>query len=209
MIEKIAGIVEENVVITDLDAENHNELAENSGIQNDCDTSNVNIIQDLDGKKIVIINDVRFRSRRSFVWDDVESYLKEYIGEFYEIIETCEKVYIGPDFPDEFVHSEDRIRMKGANLRAKANAATAIGNLVKIATNKSEYPDYDNKHGAKAEKGWYKYDTRFGLPVYRDDGELLRYNIFRARMLVRCDKDGDLYLYDFVKIRKETCSPPR
>ena len=113
---------------------------------------NVNVITDLDGRKIVLINDVRFKSRRSFNWDDIEQYLKEYIGQFYEILETCEKIYIGSDFPDEFSSSEDRIKSKGAIARAKANAATAIEGLIQVATNKKEYPDYEEKHGKKAGK---------------------------------------------------------
>lgn len=170
---------------------------------------NVNVITDLDGRKIVLINDVRFKSRRSFNWDDIEQYLKEYIGQFYEILETCEKIYIGSDFPDEFSSSEDRIKSKGAIARAKANAATAIEGLIQVATNKKEYPDYEEKHGKKAKYGWFRYDTRFGLPVYDEGGILIRYNIFSAKMLVRRDKNEKLYLYDFIKIKKETCSPPR
>ena len=170
---------------------------------------NINTITDLDGTKIVLINDVRFKSRHNFDWDDVETYLKEYIGEFYEIEETSEKVYIGPDFPDEFSHSIDSKKTKGTNLKAKANAATAIKDLVQIATNKTSYPDYEQKHKAKAKYGWYRYDTRFGIPVYEDDGTLVRYNIFSARMLVRRDKNEKLYLYDLVRIKKETCKPPR
>lgn len=170
---------------------------------------NVNVITDLDGRKIVLINDVRFKSRRSFNWDDIEQYLKEYIGQFYEILETCEKIYIGSDFPDEFSSSEDRIKSKGAIARAKANAATAIEGLIQVATNKKEYPDYEEKHGKKVKYGWFRYDTRFGLPVYDEGGILIRYNIFSAKMLVRRDKNEKLYLYDFIKIKKETCSPPR
>ena len=30
----------------------------------------------------------------------LEQYLKEYIGEYFEISETSEKIYIGSDFPD-------------------------------------------------------------------------------------------------------------
>lgn len=169
---------------------------------------NINIITDLDDKKIVLINDVRFKGRRNYDWDDIEIYLKEYISQYFEILETSEKIYIGTDFPDEFCWSEERIRLKGANLRAKANIITAIRELVKIATNKRHSTDYKNKHGNRAKNGWYRYDIRFGLPVYDDKGHLLRYNIFSAEMLVRHAANGYLYLYDFVKIKKETCSPP-
>ena len=66
---------------------------------------------------------------------------------------------------------------------------TAIGELIQISDKKAEFPDYGNRHGNKAKNGWYRYDTRFGIPVYSEVGEIERYNIFRARMLVRCDAD--------------------
>ena len=43
--------------------------------------------------------------------------------------------------------------------------------------------------------------------VYDENGSLERYNIFSTRMLVRCDADGRLYLYDLVRIKKETSKP--
>ena len=67
----------------------------------------VSIITDLDGSKIALINDIRFKSRKGIDWNEVEQYLKEYIGEYFEISETSEKIYIGSDFPDEFSHSND------------------------------------------------------------------------------------------------------
>ncbi len=101
--------------------------------------------------------------------------MKEYIGEYSEITETAEKIYIGSDFPDEFTHGKDKTILKGSNLKAKY--------------------------------GWYRYDTRLALPVYNDYGEIERYNVFRMRMLVRHDEDGKLYLYDFLRTKKETSSP--
>lgn len=165
------------------------------------------IVQNEDGKNIVLINDIRFKSRRGIDWAEVEKCLKEYIGIYYEIAETAEKIYVGSDFPDEFSHSCDTKGLKGANEKAKANLVSAIGEMIKIATNKTVYPDYDNKHKGKAKNGWYRYDTYFGIPVYDEVGNLLRYNIFSARMLVRCDADGCLYLYDFLRIKKETSKP--
>ena len=47
----------------------------------------VDIIE-LDGSPIVIINDIRFQSRRGIDWNKVEKYLKEYIGKYFEITET-------------------------------------------------------------------------------------------------------------------------
>ena len=163
----------------------------------------VNIITDLEGSKIALINDIRFKSRKGIDWNEVEQYLKEYIGEYFEISETSEKIYIGSDFPDEFSHSNDTKGLKGANMKAKANIMPAIGELIQIASEKAQYPDYKNKHGAKAQFGWYRYNTRFGIPVYDEDGNLERYNIFSTRMLVRCDADGKFYQYDLVRTKKK------
>lgn len=85
---------------------------------------NVNIITDLDGKKFVLINDIRFKAKRREDWENVETYLKEYVEEFYEIAETSEKIFISTDFPDEYANSESRIALKGAVAKAKANAAS-------------------------------------------------------------------------------------
>ena len=134
---------------------------------------------------------------------------KPHIGNTYEILETCEKIYIGNDFPDEFCHSKDKIRLKGANEKAKANMISAIEELIYIAADRTETEDYQGKHGAKAKKGWYRYDTRFGIPKYDENGELEGYHIYSAKMLVRRDEDGKLYLYDFVRTKKETSSPLR
>lgn len=56
---------------------------------------NIEIIKDADGRSLVIVNDIRFRGRQRIDWKDVELYLKEYIGNCYEILETSEKVYVG------------------------------------------------------------------------------------------------------------------
>ena len=168
---------------------------------------NICVTTDADGNKVVLIHDIRFRSRRTLDWNDVERYLKEYVGKCVEIEETSELVYIGSDFPDEFSHSLDTKRLQGANKKAKANITPAIEELVGIATNKKVSPDYENKHGARAKLGWYRYDIKFGLPIYDENGELIRYNIYNVEMLVRCDENGKLYLYDFVRTKKETSRP--
>ncbi len=179
----------------------------NPAASNFSQNRSISIIRDEAGKSIALINDIRFKSRRSIDWNEIEKYLKQYVGECFEILETAETVYIGTDFPDEYAHSKDTKNVKGVNEKAKANAITAVGELLEIATGRTEFPDYNNKHGNKAKYGWYRYTTRFGIPVYSEEGVLERYNIFRARILVRRDEDGKLYLYDVVTIKKETSKP--
>ncbi|MFR1307861.1 MAG: hypothetical protein ACLSCO_02515 [Gallintestinimicrobium sp.] len=61
---------------------------------------------------------------------------------YYEIEAYSEKIYIGTDFPGEYAHSKDTKALAGANAKAKANAAQAIGELIRTAVNKSESEDY-------------------------------------------------------------------
>lgn len=167
----------------------------------------ISIVRDVDGKNIVIINDIRFRGKRKIKWDEVEKYLREYVKKYYEIEAYSDKIYIGKDFPDEFAHSRDSEKLSGANAKAKANAAQAIGELIRTATNKSMSEDHENKHGTRAQNGWYRYDVRFGIPVYDQNEDLERYNIYTVKMLVRHDADGKLYLYDIIRTKKETSTP--
>jgi hypothetical protein len=51
----------------------------------------ISIIIDEDGRKIVVINDIRFKGKKIKEWDEIERFLYEYVGKFYEIEETAEK----------------------------------------------------------------------------------------------------------------------
>ena len=92
---------------------------------------NIEIIRDEEGKYLVIVNDIRFKGRQNINWKEVEQYLKEYIGTYYEILENAERIYIGADFPNEFSHSKDTKNLKGTNAKAKANVSQAIGELIR------------------------------------------------------------------------------
>ena len=170
-------------------------------------TGNISIIMDAEGEKVVVINDIRFKRSKRVNWDEVEGYLKEYIGECTEILDTNEMIYIGSDFPDEYAHSKDTKVLRGPNEYAKANASVAIKELIQIASNKTFSENHKDKHNSKARYGWYRYDTRFAIPKYDNDGELVGYNIFKGRMVIRHSQDNKLYLYDILRIKKETSEP--
>jgi len=82
----------------------------------------VDVVEDLKGNKIVFIHDIRFKGRQAIEWNDVEGYLKQYVGEAYIIESTNDMVYIGTDLPEEYAHSNYTNALKGANAKAKANA---------------------------------------------------------------------------------------
>lgn len=143
-------------------------------------TGNISVISDAEGKKVVVINDLRFKRSKNVDWNMVENYLKEYIGSCTEILDTNELIYIGSDFPDEYSHSKDTKVLRGPNEYAKANASVAIRELIQIAANKTFSENKKSKHNSKAKYGWYRYDTRFAVPKYNNGGELTGYNILKA-----------------------------
>ncbi|MCM1181515.1 MAG: hypothetical protein NC347_14765 [Clostridium sp.] len=143
----------------------------------------VGIIKDADGKSIVVINDLRFKGRRSVDWNVAYDCLKEY------------------------AHSKDTKTLRGANMYAKANSVSVIIEMIEIATNKTFVENCAQKHNTDVKFGWYWYDTHFAIPVYDDNMELVKYNVFLAKMLVRHAKDGKLYLYDVLRTKKETSKP--
>ena len=164
----------------------------------------VNIIEDLDGKKTVFIHDILFKGKRAVKWDEVEKYLRQYVGDICTIDDSNEVIYIGADLPDEYAHSNYTHILKGANAKAKANAAQGLPELIKIADGKKFTENYKVKHNVDAMYGWYRYSSRFALPVFGEDGEITRYNVFNVIMIIRHARDGKKYLYDIINIKKET-----
>ena len=168
---------------------------------------NISVVKDADGNKIVVINDILFKGKRSVNWNDVKEYLKACIGKVYSIVETCDSIYVGKDLPDEYTGSEYTESLRGTNAKAKANASQGIQELLMIASEKHFRENTSNKHKRDAKYGWYRYDSRFALPVYGELGEVERYNVFHASMLIRHAADGKMYLYDIIDIKKETSNP--
>ena len=154
---------------------------------------NISVIKDVNGKQIVIVNDIRFKGKRNIDWDEVEQYLKQYVGEFIEIAESKEIIYIGSDLPDEYSSSKYTAKLKGALAKAKANAAQGIPEIIEIAENKRFQENLERKHSKNAKYGWYRYDSR--------------YNIFHAELVIRHSENRKLYLYDIINIKKETSTP--
>lgn len=105
-------------------------------------------------------------------------------------------------YAHEYTHS-----IKGTNAKAKANAAQGISELIEIAVGKHFRENNEEKHWRNAKFGWYRYDSRFALPVYDEEGEIERYNVFHASLIVRYSEDKKLYLYDILDIKKETSNP--
>lgn len=142
---------------------------------------NVSVIKDAEGKKIVMINDIRFKGKKSVDWSDVEEYLRQYVGEFYTIAESKDIVYIGSDLPSEYQGSKYTRSLKGAVAKAKANAAQGIPEMIEIA----EHLHYQ----CMMKMAWYSDIMFFTHPSLY--GMLMTENVS-----VRCDRH-----------KKETSNP--
>ena len=167
----------------------------------------ISVISDLDGKKIVVISDIRFKGKRNINWEEVEQYLKQYVGEFIEIAGSKEIIYIGSDLPDEYSGSNYTAKLKGALAKAKANAAQGIPEMIEIAENRRFQENLERKHNKNAKYGWYRYDSRFAIPIFDENNDVLRYNVFHAELVIRHSENRKLYLYDIINIKKETSTP--
>jgi len=168
---------------------------------------NVLITRDSKGNKLVVLPQIIFSGKQSISWDEVENYLVRYAGKLCEVAETKDIIYIGKEFSDEYAHSSYTKNLKGGVAKAKANLVQGIPELIEIATDKRWSEDYEKRHKKKAEKGWYRYNTQFALPVTDNLGKIVRYNTYRAVLIVRYAANGKLYLYDILNIKKETSKP--
>ena len=94
-------------------------------------------------------------------------------------------MYIGLDLPNEYSGSKYTHSIKGTNAKAKANAAQGIPELIEIAVGKHFRENTEAKHWRNAKFGWYRYDSRFALPVYDEVGVQCE----RGRSIVRYDRE--------------------
>ena len=165
------------------------------------------VIKDKNGKDIVVIDEIRFKGKRAVNWNDVRDYLRQFVGRSYIVADTKDLIYIGNDLPNEYSGSEYTYKLNGTVAKAKANASQGIPELISSAKGKHFRPNNEEKHNRNAKFGWYRYDSRFAIPVYSEDGTVERYNAFHASLIVRHSEDGNLYLYDVIDVKKETSNP--
>ena len=100
-------------------------------------------------------------------------------------------------------------KIKRDECKGKSKCSTDFTGMIEIASNGVFEHNRKAKHARDTKMGWYRYDTRFALPVYNDHGEVDRYNIFTGRLLIRHASSGKKYLYDVLEIKKKRASPVR
>ena len=145
-----------------------------------------------------------FKNKQNIPWNEVEQYLKKYIGQSFIVKEYGDVIHITGEFPDEFTESQYTKKLRGGLAKAKANSGQVIGEMVENATNRRWTENKDEKHKIEASGGWYRYDIGFTIPV--DDAGTIRRNVYRATAVVRI-RENKLYLYDVINIKKEASTP--
>lgn len=158
------------------------------------------------GYKVAKIGEIIFVSKQNIPWNDVEQYLKHYIGQTFVVEEYQDSICISSDFPDEYTESKYTKKLRGALAKVKANAAQIIDSLIENATNRRWSENKDNKHKNNASGGWYRYDTYFEMPVRGSNEKEERLNKYKATLVVRKTASG-LFLYDIIDIKKEASTP--
>ncbi len=155
---------------------------------------------------VLLIEKAIFGNKQNIPWNDVEQYLKHYIGQDFVVEESQDVIHIASNFPDEYTESRYTKKLRGALAKVKANAAQIIDLMIKNATDRRWVENMDNKHRKDASEGWYRYDTYFGMIVQGSGEREKRLNLYRATLVVRKTPHG-LFLYDVINIKKEASTP--
>ena len=153
-----------------------------------------------------IIHHAIFTGKQKIPWNDVEHYLKSYIGKSYIVQAYTDKITIASDFPDEYSESQYTKSLRGALAKVKANASQIIADLIHVAENRRWINNKNPKHRNNAAGGWYRYDTHFAMEVRGSNETEKHLNSYRGTLIVRKTEHG-LYLYDLINIKKEASTP--
>ena len=132
--------------------------------------------------------------------------IAENIGKYYYIIESGQKVYIGKDLPSEYTQSIYTKRLNKQIKRVKNQSAQNLGEMIEIATDRKWKKNIKPKHSKDAKYGWYYYSTRFAIPKMDSNNNVINFNVYTAKLVIRNDENGKKYLYDIQNIKKENSS---
>lgn len=179
-------------------------------ILNSLDDVKFSIKKDTKGNNVVVIDESIINANTPNIRKAIANEIKTHIGEYYRIAESGYKIYLGKDLPGEYTRSKSAASLEKKLYIDKGKATANIDELIEIATNRSWVANRKEKHNKDAKYGWYKYDTRFAIPVIKD-GKIERYIGYKANLIIRNDTNGKKYLYDMIKIEREhpTLLPPK
>lgn len=166
-------------------------------------------IRRLDGQTMVVLDtQTDTRSHKA-----AAAYLKALVNAekpFSTILADALPVYAGKDLPGEYKGSEYTLGMHRGLREVKMQAATNLDEMLLLAEDGEWRENVKKKHGKDAQNGWYRYKTRFAVPVLNARKAVDHYAVYGGVLLIRNDADGKSYLYDMVDVEKKKVisSPP-
>lgn len=152
------------------------------------------------------LNEIIFTGKQNIKWNEVEKYLKRFLGMSFTVEEYGDVLHINSLFANEYAESQYTKRLRGNLAKVKANIVQILPDLIANATNRRWIENKKDKHINNAGKGWYRYDIYFSIPAQAENEEEIHLNSFIATMVVRINDQG-LYLYDIINIKKEARKP--
>lgn len=155
---------------------------------------------------MICIDEQIFFGKQNIAWNEVELYLKQYVGMHVVVTNYKDEILIPGDFPDEYAFSNYTKKLRGSLAKTKANASQVIIELIESATNRRFVDNKDAKHDKDASHGWYRYDVLFSMAVKGEEEHDLRWNYYMGTLVVRIKEEG-LFLYDLINIKKEARKP--
>lgn len=166
-------------------------------------------VRRLDGQTMVVLDtQPDTRSHKA-----AAAYLKALVNTekpFSTILADALPVYAGKDLPSEYKGSEYTLGMHRGLREVKMQAATNLDEMLLLAEDGEWRENVKEKHGKDAQNGWYRYKTRFAVPVLNARKAVDHYAVYGGVLLIRNDADGKSYLYDMVDVEKKKVisSPP-
>ena len=166
-------------------------------------------IRRLDGQTMVVLDtQTDTRSHKA-----AAAYLKALVNAekpFSTILADALPVYAGKDLPSEYKGSKYTLGMHRGLREVKMQAATNLDEMLLLAEDGEWRENVKKKHGKDAQNGWYRYKTRFAVPVLNARKAVDHYAVYGGVLLIRNDADGKSYLYDMVDVEKKKVisSPP-
>lgn len=79
------------------------------------------------------VSQIIFKNKQNIPWNEVEQYLKKYIGKSFVVKEYGDVIHIAGGFPDEFTESQYTKKLRGGLAKAKANSGQVIGEMIENA----------------------------------------------------------------------------
>lgn len=195
-INKLTGYKNEKIYWADVKSKFENAFKQK--YQGNNNNTKYSVIYNDDGSfnKVRITDNIFENSEGKSIKKTIKDYLTQHIGEYADIIESGQRVYLGEDLPNEYAYSEYSKKLPTNRLLAKGRASSNLQEIIENASNRQWSKNKKAKHNQDAKYGFYKYDTKFSFDV--NGGE----QNYSATVLIRNDVSGKKYLYDILNIKK-------